>query len=182
MESDSSSDNSSVVEENEMSFDDEEKEHGEDIKIDEPDVLYENWKHISAEKYLNAQRNETMPSPKIPIDESLNDPYTLFCHFFPDELMEMIASQTNRYYRQFMEENPNYTTEHKSSNIDRWQDMTVQTTRAYLAIIFLMGIIPRSYVEDHWRANALLKSVVAQHIQKGRFYMIWRFLHLNDNR
>lgn len=165
-------------------LEDDDKEYDEKKNKRNPtsDVFSDNWKHISGDKYLNVGRNETLPSPKIPIDSSLEDPYNLFCLFFPDELFNLIAVETNRYYHQFIEENKHKFTKNQILKQNKWNDLTVETAKSFVAIIFLMGINPRHSLRDHWQSNPLLRSVASDHISSGKFLQIWRFLHLHDNR
>lgn len=188
MESESFSDscNDSVEELDELdnSFEVEESENDEvNCEIPSQDlIIAENWKRIPSDKYLKVQRNEAFPTPRIPIDETLDDPYNLFCHFFPNEMFELIATESNRYHDQYIELHPNHRTVNKAVRKTTWRDMTIETARGFIAIILLMGIVPRHYIRDHWKANPLLQSVVHKHIDRERFVYIWQFLHLYDNK
>lgn len=184
MESDLYSSEDSIEE-----YDDEESDEPEDCgdynEVDKKAFLshnlYENWKHIPGDKYLNVERKENMPSAKIPIDESLEDPYNLFCLFFPDELFQLIVTETNRYFHQFIEENPNSILAKNGCRNYQWKDLTIDTARGFVAATFLMGLIPRHDMLDHFKSG-ILQSNIKKYISKERFVDIWRFLHLHDNR
>lgn len=90
----------------------------------------------------------------------------------------VIIEQTNLYYKQ--------KTQRQTKTLRKkipftWENLTLQKFKSFLGILFLIGIIPRENIHDHWSTNPFLRSFIAEYISRDKFYFVWRFLHLNDN-
>ena len=53
--------------------------------------------------------------------------------------------------------------------------------KSFIGVLFLMGINRRAKVKGHWSNYPLLQLWTAKIIPQNRFWLIYRFLHLNDN-
>jgi hypothetical protein len=69
----------------------------------------------------------------------------IFLCFFTDELISMIADQTNLYAQQCME----------AQSFDTWPKVSATEIRAYLGFFILMGLVPLSSIYDYWSTNPI---------------------------
>jgi hypothetical protein len=96
----------------------------------------------------------------------------LFLCFFTDELMNLIANQSNLFAQQSMEE----------QQFEVWTKITVEEIKAYLGFFILMGLVPLSSIYDYWSTNPLYHySPIADRISRDSFFEIHRYLHFVDN-
>ena len=72
------------------------------------------------------------PGPTSPDVTSQSTPGDLFCHFFSDEVWDLIMVETNRYANSFIDNNP---------STRAWTDTTVEELKAFVGLLILMGIV-----------------------------------------
>ena len=96
----------------------------------------------------------------------------VFLLFFTDELLGMIAEQTNLYASQTM------TIEAYS----KWAIVTVEELKAYLGFYILMGLVRMPSMYDYWSTNPIYRyAPIADRITRDRFLDIHKYLHFADN-
>ena len=101
-----------------------------------------------------------------------NVPSDIFSHFFTDDLLHVIAQQSNLYASQVMDQHA----------YAKWDKITVSELNAYFGFCMLMSINHLPAIEDYWRTDPFLHySPVADRISRYRFREISRYLHFVDN-
>ena len=84
----------------------------------------------------------------------------VFLLFFTDELLGMIAEQTNLYASQTM------TIEAYS----KWAIVTVEELKAYLGFYILMSLVRMPLMYDYWSTNPIYRyAPIADRITRDRF-------------
>ena len=88
------------------------------------------WKREEPQCYAQAYTQTPGPTSTDVTDEST--PAELFCHFFSDEVWDLMKVETNRYASTYIDSNP-------SSRA--WSDTTVEELKAFVGLLILMGIV-----------------------------------------
>jgi len=149
---------------------------------DNNQISKDDWIKISQDEYIDSLfENVFDPSAKMINLQENNSPTKIFELFFPDRFFNTISEQTNLYFLQFKNANPNYLKENQSSHLHYWQDLSIEKAKSFIGIIFLMGINSRDCLEDHWSNDELLNSIISKYISRSNFFLYWRFLHISDN-
>lgn len=64
----------------------------------------------------------------------------------------------------------------------QWTEVTLSELNAYLGFNFLMGLNPKSSIEDYWRKDIIYHyAPIADRISRDRYREISRYLHFTDN-
>ncbi|XP_063585093.1 piggyBac transposable element-derived protein 4-like [Penaeus indicus] len=124
----------------------------------------------------NPQRFDFTATPgvKLPNLDAASRPETIFSKFLTKELLEKIVQETNRYASQYMKT--------PFVNMKAWEDITVHEFRAYLGLLFLMGLQSMPYMQDFWSHDPLISSLIfSQTMSRDRFDAITLALHFVDN-
>ena len=96
----------------------------------------------------------------------------VFLHFWPDDFLQEICTQTNLYAQQVMG---------PAKYVD-WVEVSVPELKAYLGFSILMGIVKLPALEDYWKVDPFLHfPPIASRISRQRFRDISRYLHFVDN-
>ena len=105
--------------------------------------------------------------PKIPLGLDAK-PVEYFFQLFPLTLIEDIVHQTNLYAEQ--------------SGDVLFVRTCVAEIRAYLGMLFFMGIVPLPNYRCYWSKTPGLKNCVISEIMcRNRFEQITKYFHLNDS-
>lgn len=106
-----------------------------------------------------------------------NDPIDYFNFFFDDSLLEMICSETNKQAeRLFLSENTQ-----PMSRITEWKDLTVDELKVFLGLLFHMGTIPLTRIQDYWKKDRLFSiPIFGEQMSRNRFLLIMRCLHFTS--
>lgn len=125
----------------------------------------------------------TGPTPGIDYaynNYTLNDCDELFflkC-FITDEMISVIADETNRYAAQFFA----VKTLKANSRFKKFKDVTDADVRAFLALVFYMGIVRKSNLKDYWTSDPVLcTSFPGSIMSRDKFMNILAMLHLSNN-
>lgn len=95
-------------------------------------------------------------------------PHVYFRFFFTDEVLSLIAEQTNLY-----------ATQNKQKN---WVDVTNEEIRAFLGMLVLMGVHPLPNIDLYWSTDPFFcVREIADVMTVKKIKMIMKNLHLNDN-
>ncbi|CAH2091811.1 unnamed protein product [Euphydryas editha] len=123
------------------------------------------WKKKSLQ--LNAEQLRFKSNQNLGTELlELETPIQFFFYLFPQELIRMIAEETNLYQ---VQNDPNSTF--------RVTDMDI---RQFIGIVYLMSLIRLPRVSNHW--NAILGTAVIQDTMSlNKFEKIRQTLHFNDN-
>lgn len=168
------SDNSSIWDEEESASD----EDSESEKEDFADVRV--WcKHDSNNLQPAPPAYPFEGNPGIKITGiNLEDPMAIFNAFFDDEIMEYIASETNRYADQFIEKNDLTP----SARARHWKETNLKEMRLFFAILIYMGIVQKPVEEWYWsRRQSISTPFINDIIPYRRFQLLMKFLHFSNN-
>lgn len=93
-------------------------------------------------------------------------------------MLELIVRETNAYAEEvFLSEG---TTE--KSRITRWKLLTTEELKCFIGLIFHMGTIKLSRLQDYWRKHRLFNMpVFSNFMSRDRFMLILRCLHFSRN-
>ena len=118
-------------------------------------------------------------SPGIKIDLSqMNNPFEWLKIFLDDNLIESIATETNRYAHQQLR-----MAELLPHSRDRdYKDVSKDEMWIYIGILFMTGIDKRPEIDNYWSTKSVfLTPWYGQRMSIRRFQQISKFLHFADN-
>ena len=99
--------------------------------------------------------------------------------FITEELIDMIAGQTNLYAEQYRDTNPNLP---RNSRAGRCYNVTNREMKDFIALLLLTGIIQKPEINHYWSTDPLLKSsIFNETMARNRYQTIMEFLHFDDN-
>lgn len=125
------------------------------------------------------------PGPKhMPPNDA--KPIYYFNLLFTDTFIDKLVEETNRYSDQCIGSREEYLVNHPHSRIHQWireGHTTIQEIRAFLGVIFNMGIIKKPTIESYWMVTppSMATPWFPQHFNRNRFQLLLKFLHFNDN-
>lgn len=131
------------------------------------------------EKYLevlrgcttrNVEGREINTGPRLKISRnSVNSPIKAWRYIFTDVLLHKIVDYTNDY---------------GNEKCSKWQDITVQDLKEFIAVLFIAGIQKRKdKTTNWWSDDPYLEFPLVKKIMSGRkFHTILRYLHVCDMR
>ncbi|CAL1299320.1 unnamed protein product [Larinioides sclopetarius] len=140
---------------------------------DESDGSHINWIKCNTKRKLEAFNGN--PGIKIfPNDpQSIKETASLF---IGDDLIEIIAKETNKYYLRMHHECNRQRKESK------WVDTTVAEMKKFLALVILMGQVRKTILNDYWSTDPVTSTpFFAKVMTRNRFRQILWFLHFPDN-
>ena len=95
--------------------------------------------------------------------------------------MDLIATETNQYARQFLEERLVNLMARLHSK--EWIDTDSNAIKAFLALLLMQVVNHKSDRQHYFIKRALLYSpFFAEVMDKNRFILLSKFLHFNDNQ
>ncbi|XP_041974761.1 piggyBac transposable element-derived protein 4-like [Aricia agestis] len=111
------------------------------------------------------------------------DPYDVFVAIWDRQFMEHIASETNRYAQQVVEETLRSNDLHPNSRIGRWCDTTADELYVYIGITIAMGVVVKSRLEEYWSSTAdiFYTPGFSAYMSFNRFLILNKCLHFNNN-
>ena len=106
-------------------------------------------------------------------------PKDYFLLMFNDELQTLIVRETNLYADQFFAKHPEKS---QVEHFKNWKTFDKARLRAYIALLFHMGLANFPRIADHWRCDHLYSCPLCPNIMsRAEFFLINQFLHLTDN-
>lgn len=88
---------------------------------------------------------------------------------FPDNLISILVDETNRYVRQ-------------KQRTDWQMDTTVEEMRAFIGVLYMMGIHRLPQFRDYFSNDYVLGVPAVQAVfSRKRFWQLWSNIHLVDN-
>ena len=101
-------------------------------------------------------------------------PVDFFKQTFPDDFIESVTTETNRYFHQFQSKPENTD----NATLKQWYNVTADEMKAFLAILILVDLDDMGTFRVHWTTDPLLEKPGFRRIMsRNRFQMILRFLH-----
>ncbi|KAL0803269.1 hypothetical protein ABMA28_017247 [Loxostege sticticalis] len=111
-----------------------------------------------------------------------DNPYDAFTDIWTNDIMELIAQETNRYANQTIESMKANGTLKPSSRLHQWHDTNADEIAVLFAVFMYMGIDNRSCQYEYWKANDYLEMLrFRELLPYNRFLLLNRFLHFVDN-
>ena len=99
----------------------------------------------------------------------------IFEHFFPPKLIRHISDETNRYAAA----NPKDQT---PSHMKEWFNTTQEEMSVFMAMIILMGIMPKPNIKLYWTRDSVLETPFFPNtMPRDRFMALLAYLHFADN-
>ena len=103
-------------------------------------------------------------------------PCNYFELLFGDNIWDRLVSETNRYADQERTRNP------PPPNAPKWLPVDSPTMKAFIGLIFCMGVIRLPARNDYWRQKKrMFRTSFNSIMSRDRFNLIWRYLHLHNN-
>ena len=127
---------------------------------------------FTADRGLNVQ---------LPDNPSFSDYFHLL---FPDNLVDEVANQTNKYARETIASLQRRDHLPQHSHFRNWPEdgMTSGEIKAFLAMIVAMGLVNQENIQDYWSTDKVLSTpFFPQILPKDKFMNILTFFHLCDN-
>ncbi|XP_045453770.1 piggyBac transposable element-derived protein 4-like [Melitaea cinxia] len=104
-------------------------------------------------------------------------PISFFNFFFENDFLSMICERTNAQAAKLLENN----TTLKNSRINYWKELNIPELRIFLGLLFHMGFIQLSRLQDYWKTNRLFSiPVFGQYMSRNRYLLIMRCLHFSS--
>lgn len=117
------------------------------------------------------------PGPKHAPPSDAN-PIQYFLLFFTMPLLNLIVTETNRYANQFLA-SQNQLSPHARAKM--WRPVTVPEMKAFMAVLFEMGITRRPTIFSYWAKNSRAIPWFGSLFSTNRFQLNLKFYHLVDN-
>lgn len=118
------------------------------------------------------------PGPKH-IPPATKEPVDFFKLFFTDFLVNIFATETNRYARQFLGRPNNIS---PTSRLNSWVPVTGSEILAFIVVIFNMGLNIKPTIKSYWSKNdSQYIPWFGKMFTRNRFENILTFLHMIDN-
>lgn len=104
-------------------------------------------------------------------------PLDFFNFFFEKHFLEMICRETNaqaeRLFLKGVLEN---------ARITAWRELAVPELKIFLGLLFHMGTIPLSRLQDYWKTHRLFSiTIFGEQMSRNRFLIIMRCLHFTSD-
>ena len=112
------------------------------------------------------------------VDTSDFSPVDFFKLYFPDEAIELISNEANRYAEQFFDAPHDFDSH---SRFHKWTDTTFEEISAMLVMKITMGICSKPSLPEYWSGFWLTRTDFPSVLSRNRFQLLQTFMHLNDN-
>ncbi|KAF8785039.1 PiggyBac transposable element-derived protein like [Argiope bruennichi] len=117
-------------------------------------------------------------NPGVKVEIHSSSPLEFFGIFFDDDIVSFIASETNRFAEDFIENNE-LTPSSRSHN---WKDMDSSEIRVFLALLILQGILQKPIQKLYWsQIPYFYTPFFGQIMSERRFALLMKFLHFTNN-
>ncbi|KAG5879737.1 hypothetical protein JTB14_033339 [Gonioctena quinquepunctata] len=107
-----------------------------------------------------------------------NTPLDFFNLLVTDELLELIARETNIYAEEVFLSG---ATKEKS-RITAWKDVTVEELKRFIGLLLHLGTIKLNRLQDYWKTHRLFNLPAFKNYRsRDQFMLIFRCLHFSRN-
>ena len=114
------------------------------------------------------------------VDTSNCEAVDYFKLFFPDDLIEYIMNETNRYGDNVKREK--CAGDDGSCRLKRWKPCDMDEISAFLGLQIAMGLCSKSSVDDYWSTALWLTYTPFTSVMgRNRYQILNSFLHFNNN-
>lgn len=120
--------------------------------------------------------NDPGVKPEVHTQFFDKNPYNFYKLMVPDDIMNEIAFETNRYAAQC--KNKNIL---RKSRIQKWVDTNLEEIERFLGIIMWMGLYQLPSIQAYWQTSFLYFNKIRSLMSRNRFQLLLKMLHFNDN-
>ncbi|XP_067121319.1 piggyBac transposable element-derived protein 4-like [Centruroides vittatus] len=107
-------------------------------------------------------------------------PKDIFDHFFPQELVELIVNETNKYANKYIKLRRMNRMQKKSSRDKSWTDTNPDEIRVLLALFILQGIVVKPELQMYFSRSKIIDTPFFYEVMsRDRFQILLSFLHFN---
>lgn len=112
-------------------------------------------------------------NPELLAPHPGNTPTDFFSLLFDNDFMNFIVEETNKNAVVVLS-----TSTSEKSRITAWKELTVDELRIFLGLLYHMGTIQLSRIQDYWKTDRLFNlPVFREQVSRNRFLLILRCLH-----
>ena len=101
------------------------------------------------------------------LDTDEYNPVDYFDLFFPNEVYELMATETNRYADQFRAYNPDRG---QHSRFNAWEETNISEMKAYVALQIAMGLCQKHELADYWEKYWLTSLNFSDVMSKNKIF------------
>ena len=124
--------------------------------------------HLIRQFNGNPEASEQQPEEAQPVQ--------YFSMVWDEEVWTHLVAETNRYAEQERTRNP------PLPNALKWTPVDIPTMKAFIGLVFCMGILRLPHLYDYWRQRKpMFRTAFNNIMPRDRFSQIWRYLHLHNN-
>ena len=114
--------------------------------------------------------------PQVNIIES--DPYAIYRNFLTDDILELVANETNRYAQQFISTHQL----RRRSLMRKWKDTNAKEVKKFFGIIIIMGCVQLPQLRLYWSKDPIYRNeLIVRSMTRNRFDLLLKCLHLCNN-
>ena len=176
----------------EMEYDGEEENNYEDMEIDQleetssssstsncrrtrnKNAASQIWVSGNFKPHLFSFNSNQCGLTQYLVNRQLEIPLDFFHLYFDQTLMEIIASETNRYHLQ--------NSKNTSSHAAPWVDTNIDEMYVFLTTTMLMTHVKKHKIQEYWSTDQLIMTPVFSHIfSRDRYLALLRYIHFNNN-
>lgn len=111
----------------------------------------------------------------IPENASVWYHFNLFCR---DDIVELIAIETNRNADQFLSK----IRLSKASRFSKWVPTNYNELKKFIGLLLWMGLVQMPSIESYWSTKSrYINSIARKTMPRNRFELTLRFWHFSDN-
>ena len=137
------------------------------------------WRNMkSSSRAFNCTANEVRHfTNELPSDRAI-EPIDVYKLFVGDEVVELIVTETNRFFDKTMRATPSS----RHSKVKQWKPITSEDVNKLLGILIMMGLNKQPTFDCYWAKSQIYGcDLVQKTMSRNKFELILRFLHFADN-
>ncbi|KAJ8710273.1 hypothetical protein PYW07_009639 [Mythimna separata] len=112
------------------------------------------------------------------------NPIDYFNFFFSEDFLSMICTETNAQAQRLLNNRPSREGPGRRKDFSRitgWKPIIVPELKIFLGLLFHMGTIQLSRLQDYWKKDRLFSMpIFGQQMSRNRFLLIMRCLHFTS--
>lgn len=138
------------------------------------------WKAFPTVPLCPGMRRECFTNSNVGPTTPLADPYDIFTAIWDKQIMEYIASETNRYAQQLADQLSQQNGPHALSE---WRDTTADELYVFFGLILATGMVLKPRVEDYWstEVDIFYTPGFSANMSLSRFLTLSKCLHFANN-
>jgi len=146
----------------------------EELRAEERDPKFEAYDCGWLKKFTGGFGPKNIDSESTPVE--------IFAHFFDDEIIDFLVTETNLYYAQVLHSKGGVENLSKACHARSWTNVTNPEMKAFLGMTIYMGLVRLPNYDSYWGTDSLLSFKGFTSIMpRDRLLNILSFLHAADN-